>query len=238
MISPEELFLLVSCDKQVSALNLKSKTELTCLLGKAFAEMKDYEQKNPHHCYDLLSHTIHTVLAISKNNLSEKDFLCLRTAALFHDIGKPEVAFWKNDRLVFYGHAAKSSEIAFDLLCETGLKQQEIKRICFFIKHHDDFISFKREDEFVDDGNPYIKLISRDNIISKIKNIREKSAEYHEYIPDIEDFKLLISLCKADVTAQKEVVIQNKSIIDSKENKIKRFDAIIKCLGFGGLTWK
>lgn len=230
MISADDLFLLISCDKRVPALSLKSKTELTDLLGKYFAEMKNYEQKNPHHCYDLLSHTIHTVLAICKNNLSEKDFLCLRTAALFHDIGKPEVAFWKNDRMVFYGHAVKSSEIAFDLLSETGLKQQEIKRICFFIKHHDDFISFKHKDEFVDDGNPYIKIISRDNIISKVKNIREKSAEYHEYVPDIEDFKLLVLLCKADVTAQKEVVIQDESIVDSKENKIKRFEAIIKCL--------
>ncbi len=230
MISADELFLLASCDKRVSALSLKSKTDLTDLLGKYFAKMKNYEQKNPHHCYDLLSHTIHTVLAISKNNLSEKDFLCLRIAALFHDIGKPAVAFQKNDRLVFYGHAAKSSEIAFDLLSEIGLKQQEIKRVCFFIKHHDDFISFKREDEFVDDGNPHINLISRDNIISKVKNIREKSAEYHEYIPDMEDFKLLISLCKADVAAQKDVVLQGESIVDSKENKIKRFEAIIKCL--------
>ena len=40
MISAEELFLLASCDKQVSALSLKSKTELTDLLGKYFAEMK------------------------------------------------------------------------------------------------------------------------------------------------------------------------------------------------------
>ena len=230
MISPEELFLSASCDKRISALSLKSKTQLTSLFGECFAEMKGYEQKNPHHCYDLLSHTIHTVLAIHKNDLPEKDFVCLRIAALFHDIGKPAVAFWKNDRQVFYGHAEKSSEIAFNLLSEIGLEQQDIKKIRFFIKHHDDFISFKHKDEFADDGNPHIKLISRDAVMSKVKSIQEKSAEHHEYIPKVKDFKLLFLLCKADAEAQKDVVMQGGNIVDSKENKIKRFEAIISCL--------
>lgn len=47
----------------------KSKDEVHDLMGVEVAEMVDYNQCNPHHCYDLFAHTVHTVENAQKNCL-------------------------------------------------------------------------------------------------------------------------------------------------------------------------
>ena len=47
---PEQVLLLLD----------KSSEELKEMLGDEFAVMKDYAQNNPHHCYNLLEHTVRT----------------------------------------------------------------------------------------------------------------------------------------------------------------------------------
>lgn len=58
--------------------------------------MVDYDQRNPHHCYDLFLHVLHTVQFVGSNSPTP-----LLVAAFFHDIGKPYVAQEKQGRLVF-----------------------------------------------------------------------------------------------------------------------------------------
>lgn len=117
--------------------NNKSKTQVKALLGKEVARMVQYNQRNPHHCYDLFLHTLHTVRFISDDTP-----IALRAAAFFHDIGKPYVAQDKNGRRVFYGHAQKSAEIARKLLRELGYSFSEIDYTSFYISRQDDFISW------------------------------------------------------------------------------------------------
>lgn len=117
--------------------------------------MIKYNQNNPHHCYDLFLHTLYTV-----ENLGDSASDALRIAAFFHDIGKPFVATQKHNRTVFYGHANKSAEIAHQLLLRMGYALSEIERVCFFVKHHDDFISWVLPSEPYDRSNPYLIEIS------------------------------------------------------------------------------
>lgn len=76
----------------------KDRNEVRELLGTEVAAMVGYNQRNPHHCYDLFMHILHTV-----DELDDQFSILLKTAAFFHDIGKPEVATEKKDRLVFMG---------------------------------------------------------------------------------------------------------------------------------------
>lgn len=87
--------------KQVLLLLDKSREELKEMLGDEFAAMKNYAQNNPHHCYNLLEHTVRTVGEMDCGNISDEDAVQLRVAALLHDIGKPVVAFQKNGKTVF-----------------------------------------------------------------------------------------------------------------------------------------
>lgn len=65
-----------------------------------------FDQHNPHHIYDIYTHTAHVVEAIPKN-------LPLRWAALLHDVGKTETFTTNNGGIGhFYGHAERSAEIA------------------------------------------------------------------------------------------------------------------------------
>lgn len=188
--------------------------------------MKGYNQNNPHHCYDLLNHTIQTVLSIPDENLSNSDFINLRIAALFHDIGKPETAFDKNGRTVFYEHAKKSAEIALSLLPKMKVPSNQMLHIIFFIEQHDVFISFKPKNEIFNYGNPYIKEINEYNVKEKIKEIQDKYCKEGKYIPNYNDFYALMYLCKADALSQSDTVVQQGRIIDSRNKKTERLTSI------------
>lgn len=101
--------------------------------------------------------------------MSKEAPISLRIAAFFHDIGKPYVAQEKQGRLVFYGHAAKSAEITIKILKNLGYSDQEVNRICFYIRHHDDFISWALPTESYDHENPYLVEITTENVATHIE---------------------------------------------------------------------
>ena len=81
-----------------------------------------FNQRSPHHAYDVFTHTAHVVEAVPKE-------LALRWAALLHDAGKP-AAFTLDEtgRGHFKGHAKISQEMADAILLRlkapTALRQQ------------------------------------------------------------------------------------------------------------------
>lgn len=199
---------------------MKSKNEVRALLGEEAAQMMDYDQRNPHHCYDLFLHVLHTVQFVGSNTPTP-----LLVAAFFHDIGKPYVAQEKQGRLVFYGHAQKSAEIARLLLHSLGYTTSQTDHICFYISHHDDFISWVLPTESYDRENPYLIEITVDNVASHI----EKVAAGNESLPNIKSYKFwldLLLLCQADASAQAEFVYRDGVLVDSREHKLKKVDSI------------
>ena len=168
---PEQVLLLLD----------KSSEELKEMLGDEFAVMKDYAQNNPHHCYNLLEHTVRTAAGMDCSGLSDEDAVQLRVAALFHDIGKPVVALQKNGKTVFYNHGKESRKIAEKRLPESGIEGSELKKILFYIEHHDDFISFKLKENIKEDKNgkenPFIIPVTKENVEKKIHFVQKKCKE-------------------------------------------------------------
>lgn len=82
----------------------------------------DFQQKNPHHAYDVYTHTAHVV-----GNVPHQ--LSLRLAALLHDVGKP-ATFAEDEKGIghFYDHANVSADMAEEILSRlrapTALRQQ------------------------------------------------------------------------------------------------------------------
>lgn len=200
----------------------KSKSEVKALLGDEAAKMVGFNQNNPHHCYDLFFHTLHTVQFISSDYPAS-----LRAAAFFHDIGKPCVAKEKQGRLVFYGHAEKSAEIAASVLSELGCTHYEIKLICFFISHHDDFISWVLPSEKYDHSNPYLIEISQENLLSHIDSVM-KDSEFPKKESAQVMWQNLLVLCSADASAQSELVYKDGAVTDSKAHKLNKIKAVEK----------
>lgn len=95
------------------------------------AKMFDFPQQNPHHCYDVWTHTAHAVEAAPPE-------LVLRLTLLFHDCGKPDC--WSRDEAGvdhFYQHPKRSEALAAEMLarlrCDNRLRDQVLLQV----RHHD-----------------------------------------------------------------------------------------------------
>lgn len=194
----------------------KSSIDVGSALGDAVKNMVGFDQRNPHHCYDLFNHSLHTV-----DGIESTAPVLLRVAAFFHDIGKPAVAMEKQGRLVFYGHAQKSAEISVPILADLGYNASEIDEICFYIAHHDDFISWILPDEKYNKENKFLVTITPENLRKHITKVAEKSAA-KSFCPQKRNWKLLLQPCYADASAQAELVIQNGIVVDSKKHKLRK----------------
>lgn len=226
MIAKENLIQTLKDETELRKMNHKGRDELSMLLGPDFGAMKEYNQNNPHHHLDLLSHTIAVVTGIKVNNVDSREFIELRLAALFHDIGKPLTAMKKEDRLVFYGHAEKSSEITMPMLRKLGFQEETVQRIGFYIACHDTFISFRLPEEMPKRPNDYIKEIDQETVMRHITGIQTEKKKLGDYIPSISDFFYLLFLCIADAEAQAEYAILNGRIIDTRAKKARRMKNI------------
>lgn len=187
-----------------------SKEAIEKAFGEKVANMKDYDQNNPNHQYDLLEHTIEVMEGLPKEKYLPEDYQTLKTAAFFHDVGKPEVAKEKDGKTVYYRHAEKSKEISVDILQEMGYTESEIDRILFFVQHHDDFINVSTID---------------DKTLEKVSKILEKMKS-GEYVPTNKDQMMLLDLCRADVQAQSEVIEENGEIKDTRKDRLDRYNKI------------
>lgn len=204
----------------------KTKEEVSGLLGEDVAKMVEFDQCNPHHCYDLFAHTVHTVENVRKRLLSSsKNSILLLVAAFFHDIGKVHTAKAKEGRLVFYGHAKHSEKIARVILHQMGYVSDEIEQICFYISHHDDFISYVLPEEEYNRSNPYLIEITPENVQKHKQSVESTFSLDCPWNWEKIWFNL-ITLCYADTDAQSEKVYSGDIIVDSKEHKTSKIAAI------------
>lgn len=135
----------------------------------------------------------------------------------------------KQGRLVFYGHAQKSAEIAIPILEKLGYSPEEVEEICFYIAHHDDFISWVLPDEDYNKENKYLVAITPENLRKHISKVTDKMTG-KRFCPQEKNWQSLLQLCHADASAQAELVIQNSSVVDSKEHKLSKIMALIHIL--------
>ncbi len=127
--------ILIELSKLICGQNVKDVLihYFNCILAflPEFEQMQNFKQYNPHHIYDVLTHT-----AVVVENTPP--VLHLRLAALFHDCGKPECfSLDENGVGHFYAHAKKSAQITEDVLarlkCDNATKNKVVK----LVKIHD-----------------------------------------------------------------------------------------------------
>lgn len=132
-VSSERIYSEISktlCGKNIKAV-LLSYIDIFEEVLPELCGMKDFDQHNFHHIYDVLTHTAVAVETI-------EPVAHLRLAALFHDCGKPDCFTLDNKGVGhFYSHARKSTDKANIAL--TRLKSDNFtkNRVTELIKLHD-----------------------------------------------------------------------------------------------------
>ena len=89
------------------------------------------DQRNPHHCYDVWEHTIHSVEAAPPD-------VVLRMTMLLHDLGKP-ACFTMDEKDVghFYGHHTVSRRMAEEILDRLRFDHDRKRTIVTLVGNHD-----------------------------------------------------------------------------------------------------
>lgn len=95
------------------------------------APMQNFDQRTPHHRYDVWEHTVRAVESVPATEV-------LRLAMLLHDSGKPS-AFTLDENGVghAYGHPAVSAEIAARALEKLRADNATREQVLMLIKNHD-----------------------------------------------------------------------------------------------------
>jgi len=203
----------------------KTADQVCALAGPEAARMVGFDQHNPHHCYDLWLHTLHTIDALPPDAPS-----LLRTAAFFHDIGKPEAAAWKSGRLVYYDHEDFSCRLAGPALRALGYTPDQRREILFYIRHHHAFISWVLPSEQYNRRNPYLVEITPDHVRALI----QKEMRQDDFPADTDPrtvWMQLLALCRADAMAQAESGMLGGRPIETRRHKVMKVDRIREMAG-------
>lgn len=107
------------------------------LLEYLIPELKmtyEYNQRNPHHQFDLFTHLYLTALHIS---MRTSDPILILTG-LLHDIGKPGTASWndKKSKMAYIGHEATGADISVNILERMKFSNKDVLRVSTLIRHH------------------------------------------------------------------------------------------------------
>ncbi|MGN0452717.1 MAG: CCA tRNA nucleotidyltransferase [Ruminococcus sp.] len=94
--------------------------------------MFNLAQNNPHHKYDVWTHTLYALKNAPKNEL-------VRVAVFFHDIGKPHKKTTDEKGIDhFKQHPMKSVEITEKVLTRFAFPREFINNVCKLIEFHDE----------------------------------------------------------------------------------------------------
>ena len=129
---PERLFEAYECG-------------ITAVILPEFDRMWETDQNHPAHYAKVGLHVLDTVRKTGKpatyaeeTGYLPEEFRCLRLAALFHDVGKPECRHTDEEGVDhFYGHAEKGAELSKKILRRLKADNATIDTVFRLVKWHD-----------------------------------------------------------------------------------------------------
>ncbi len=106
-------------------------TGITGMILPEFDQCMATEQNNPHHCYTVGEHILHSLTEVDGDKI-------LRLAMLFHDIGKPETKTTDEEGVDhFHGHAAVGEGITKRALQRLKFDNDTLHKVSRIVLYHD-----------------------------------------------------------------------------------------------------
>jgi len=102
-----------------------------CDLVPEARAMVGFDQRNPHHPYDVWVHTAHCVASARPDPV-------LRLALLMHDIAKPATFYLAEDAVGHFNrHEIKGEKTTRERLHKLGFDAETIKTVATLVRYHD-----------------------------------------------------------------------------------------------------
>ncbi len=174
--------------------------DVLCQIVPILSPLRGFEQHNPHHSFDVYTHTVRAVHAATKDPV-------VRLAVLLHDIGKPRTFFTdEQDIGHFYGHPAVSEELARDTLQELRFDNAITADVLTLIRHHDTPITDNRRQI-----KRYLSKFGKDRFFRLLDVKRADAAGCHENsIPP--DFSSVIAIAEDILTANECLTLHDLAV--------------------------
>lgn len=128
-IQAELVKLIVS--EHPDYLRIAYETGITAYILPEFDLCMKTEQNNPHHCYTIGEHILHTLSYVDPDKI-------LRLGMLFHDIGKPQTLTIDEKGITHnHGHASVGEEMTVKILRRLKFSNEVIDKVRRIVRYHD-----------------------------------------------------------------------------------------------------
>lgn len=188
--------------------------------------MFDFDQKNPHHIYDVWKHTVKSVVSVPPNAVQ-------RLAMLFHDIAKP-ACYHVDDNGVghFYGHPIKSSQMTKDILKRLKYDNQTINTVKELVFFHDyrAVATNKSVKKLLNKSGEYIFSLLSD--IQRADALAQNPIELQEKLNRIDAFEVTAKkIISSGLCFQiKDLALNGKDLINLGVPQGKRVGEVLEML--------
>ena len=106
-------------------------TGITKQILPEFNICMETQQNNPHHCYSVGEHILHTLIFVESDKV-------LRLGMLFHDIGKPQTLKIDEKGITHnHGHAAVGEEMTIEILKRLKFDNDTLDKVRKLVRYHD-----------------------------------------------------------------------------------------------------
>ena len=160
--------------------------EIFGIIMPELVPMFGFDQRNPHHIYDVWTHTAHAVQAAPADPT-------LRLVMLLHDIGKP--ACFSQDaggKGHFYGHPEKSAEMAESILLRLKSDTATLETVRTLVRVHDHVFPTTRAGMRRFIGRLGLPLVEQLFLVKKADQAAQSTHEQAEKQADMRNAALLV----------------------------------------------
>lgn len=185
-------------------LRMAYETGITKQILPEFDLCMETAQNNPHHCYSVGEHILHSMQEIEADKV-------LRLGMLFHDIGKPQTLTIDEDGITHNkGHADVGEKMTKDILHRLKFDNDTLDKVTKIVRYHDQEIGLTESgvrravSHMGEDIFPMLFAVRRADILAQSDYLREekmrKLAQLKELYEGIRQRKECISLKNLAVT--------------------------------------
>ena len=139
--------------------------DVLCRLVPALSSLVGFAQRNPHHEFDVYTHTMRAVHAAVKDPV-------VRLAVLLHDLGKPATFLFDEQGVGhFYGHPAVSETLAKEALADLRFDNATVEAVLPLVRAHDKPITDDRRQI-----KRYLSKLGKDTFL-RLLHVKEADAK-------------------------------------------------------------